>query len=168
MQARSLRPHTLVGHRQSYKSVLHHYGDTTPAWLLEAVGLFVSALNDCRYCRQHPCQGMRRLLQNDTRAFAVREALSANCPDQICNETEMAMLSYAETLTRNPGAVSEDHIAALRSAGLGEGEILELNQMVSYFDYANRVATGLGVETAGEVLGLAPVDAHDPDNWKHA
>ena len=34
---------------------------------------------------------------------------------------------------------------ALRTAGLDDRSILDLNQTVSYFAYVNRVADGLGV-----------------------
>jgi len=45
--------------------------------------------------------------------------------------------------------------------------ILELNQVVAYFNYANRTANGLGVTTVGDELGLSPGDDEDPDNWNH-
>jgi hypothetical protein len=38
---------------------------------------------------------------------------------------------------------------------------------VAYFNYANRTVLGLGITTDGEVLGLAPGDRTDPDNWTH-
>jgi uncharacterized protein YciW len=55
-------------------------------------------------------------------------------------------------------------IDALKSAGLKDGEILEINQVTAYFAYANRTVTGLGVDTAGEVLGLSPDKSED---WHH-
>lgn len=167
MQAHSLRPHTLTGHMHLYKSVLHHYGNITPQWLLEAVGLFVSSMNGCTYCMKHHFQGMRRSLEDDARAFAIRDAIEADRLHKVFDEMEMVMMSYAETLTRKPSTVSERHIATLRGVGLDDAEILELNQVISYFNYANRVASGLGVDTDSEVLGLAPADIDDPDNWNH-
>jgi uncharacterized protein YciW len=56
----------------------------------------------------------------------------------------------------------------MREAGLDDGMILEVNQVVAYFAYANRTVLGLGVSHAGEVLGLSPGDSDDPDNWTHA
>ena len=46
--------------------------------------------------------------------------------------------------------------------------ILELNQVTSYFNYANRTVLGLGVSTEGDELGLSPGDSDDPKNWHHA
>ena len=42
---------------------------------------------------------------------------------------------------------------ALRSAGWTDGEILEINQIVGYFNYVNRLLNGLGVTTEGDVVG---------------
>ncbi len=76
-------------------------------------------------------------------------------------------MHYAKLLTQTPAAVEEEQIKALREAGLDDGEILEINQVISYFTYANRTVLGLGVTTAGDKLGLAPSDTDDPDNWQH-
>ena len=49
-----------------------------------------------------------------------------------------------------------------------DGEILEINQVCSYFAYANRTVLGLGVITKGDILGLSPNESDDPDNWSHS
>jgi alkylhydroperoxidase family enzyme len=76
-------------------------------------------------------------------------------------------MRYAERLTNEPAALGEAHIEALRAAGLDDGQILEANQVIAYFAYANRTVLGLGVTTGGEVLGLSPANAGDPDDWRH-
>ena len=55
------------------------------------------------------------------------------------------MLDYADKLTRTPGAMCEDDVISLRAHGLGDRDILDVNQVVAYFAYVNRVADGLGV-----------------------
>ena len=52
-------------------------------------------------------------------------------------------------------------------AGMDDGMISEVNQVVSYFAYANRTVLGLGVSTDGGVLGLSPGDNDYPGNWSH-
>lgn len=59
-------------------------------------------------------------------------------------------------------------MTALRDAGLNDGEILEINQVASYFAYVNRTVLGLGVTTAGDVLGLSPGELADASNWRHS
>ncbi len=56
------------------------------------------------------------------------------------------MLDYAVLLTESPSTVSRDEIAYLKEEGLSDEDILDLNQVVSYFNYVNRVAEGLGVK----------------------
>lgn len=167
MAVHSLRPHTMEGHMALYKYVLHHSANTLPKWFLEAVGLYVSLLNKCAYCAEHHFAGMARLIGDETRAGAVRQALQADDPAAAFDGAELAALTYARTLTLAPDTLGEADIQSLRAAGLSDGEILELNQVSAYFAYANRTVLGLGVNTDGEVLGLSPGDNADPDNWSH-
>ncbi len=167
MMAHSLRPHTMEGHMYIYKYVLHHSGNRLPKWLLEALGVYTSLLNGCGYCVEHHFQGMRRLLADDGRAAAIRAALEAEAPEGAFDGRELAMMRYAAALTRAPRAIDAGMIDGLRADGLDDGEILEVNQVVSYFAYANRTVLGLGVSTDGDILGLSPNDSGDPGNWSH-
>lgn len=56
------------------------------------------------------------------------------------------MLDYAVKLTRDPGGVTADDVDALRAAGFGDRAILDICQVVAYYNYVNRLADGLGVE----------------------
>ncbi len=167
MKVHSLRPHTMAGHMALYKNVLHHTGNRVPKWFLETLGVYVSLLNECDYCVAHHFAGLRRLLGDDARANAIRKALERNVFEGAFDARERAMLRYAERLTRHPPAVDASVIDSLRGVGLTDGEILEVNQVVSYFAYANRTVLGLGVTTDGDVLGLSPGDASDEANWHH-
>jgi uncharacterized peroxidase-related enzyme len=59
---------------------------------------------------------------------------------------QRAMLDYSVKLTESPGKMSEDDLAPLREAGFDDRAILDINQIVGYFAFANRLADGLGVE----------------------
>ena len=59
---------------------------------------------------------------------------------------DAAMLDYAVKLTRHPGAMDESDVEALRAAGFGDRAILDICQIVAYYNYVNRLADGLGVE----------------------
>jgi uncharacterized peroxidase-related enzyme len=56
------------------------------------------------------------------------------------------MLEYAEQLTTHPTGTGSEHIEKLRHVGLSDRDILDLNEVVAYFNYVNRIAEGLGVE----------------------
>jgi uncharacterized peroxidase-related enzyme len=167
LTAHSLRPHSLEGHMALYKYVLHHSGNRVPKHLLETLGVYVSLLNGCDYCVDHHFAGLKRLLKDDRRADAIRAALDNDRPQQALEGRELAMARYARKLTRDPADMVEDDVKALRAAGLDDGEILEVNQVVAYFAYANRTVQGLGVTTDGDILGLSPNDSSDAENWSH-
>lgn len=167
LRLHSLRPHTLEGHLALYKSTLHHVGNRLPDWLLEAVGVYVSLLNGCDYCLKHHFERLRRLLANDNRAGAMRRALEAGDLEAGFGPRDVEILRYAGRLTEDPASVTQDDVERLRTAGLEDGEILEVNQVTAYFAYANRTVQGLGGTTEGEVLGLAPDASDDPGDWEH-
>lgn len=56
------------------------------------------------------------------------------------------MLDYAVKLTRDPGTMAAADAEALRGAGFDDRGILDICQIVAYYNYVNRLADGLGVE----------------------
>lgn len=56
------------------------------------------------------------------------------------------MIEYALKLTREPGAMTGPDVEPLRAAGFDDPGILDICQVVSYYNYVNRLADGLGVE----------------------
>lgn len=61
------------------------------------------------------------------------------------DERRMAMLEYAEKLTSSPGRMAATDVEALREAGFGDRDVLDICEVVSYYAYVNRIADGLGV-----------------------
>ncbi len=167
MLAHSLRPHSLQGHMTLYKYVLHHPRNTLSKAYLEAIGVYVSSLNNCNYCVEHHFAGMARLLDDASRAKIIRQALQDRRPENAFEGGELAGLNYASKLTLTADQVIEADIEALRTAGLDDGQILEINQVTAYFGYANRMVLGLGIDTIDDIIGLSPGDSTDPDNWSH-
>ena len=168
MLAHSLRPHTMQGHMTLYKYVLHHPRNTLPKAYLEAIGVYVSLLNECDYCFDHHFAGMSRLLDDSARSEAIRQALQSRRPEDAFEGAELAGLAYAAKLTTDAATITRDDVVELREAGFDDGQILELNQVTAYFGYANRTVLGLGVDTRGDIIGLSPGDTTDPDNWSHS
>lgn len=163
----SLRPHTLVGHMTLYKSVLHNSNNTLPKWYLEAIGVYVSLLNNCEYCVLHHSEGLRRLLNDDKKYHAIIGAIQNEALSSFFGKKYLSGLIYAKDLTINTINVLEENIIELKNAGFTEGQILEINQVSSYFNYVNRTVLGLGVSVKGDILGLSPQDGEDPRNWNH-
>jgi len=167
LKSHSLRPHTLEGHMVMYKNVLHNFNNKLSRYIMEALGLFVSLLNGCSYCVEHHYQGMKKELNDDSRAGVIRVSLENGEPNRIFTGKYLQLMEYAEILTNSPYDIDENIITNLRESGCTDGEILEANQVISYFNYANRTVLGLGVNTDGDILGLSPNDTDDPENWGH-
>jgi uncharacterized peroxidase-related enzyme len=69
---------------------------------------------------------------------------------------DAAIARYVDKVTLRPGEMTEADIDALRSAGLGDLEILDANNQCAHLNYTNRVANGLGLlhEAANEERSL--------------
>ena len=76
---------------------------------------------------------------------ALAEAVASGRFEEL-DERTAALCRYALKLTIEPWAMSEADLAPLRELGLSDRDIVDANQVVSYFNYVNRVADGLGVE----------------------
>ena len=153
MKAHSLRPHTMQGHIALYRSVLHHPDITLPLWFLEVVASYTSIKNNCEYSLTHHFMNARRLLNDEQRADEIYAALQGGEPQQAFSGKELALLNYAAKLTVHVGSMEKNDIDILRAANCDDGEILEVNQVVAYFNYSNRLLNGLGVTTEGDSVG---------------
>ena len=80
------------------------------------------------------------------------------CPETVFDGHELALLRYAEKLTLRPGEMVEADVQELRDNGLDDGQILEANQIIGYFNYVNRCLNGLGVSTENDVVGYYASD----------
>ncbi len=165
--AHSLRPHTLEGHMRLYKNVLHHNANQLPKSQLEALGVFVSLLNQCDYCVEHHYQGYRRLIEDDQKAEKVLTAMHAGNLGLVFDNNEVSLFDYAKKLTLNPSSVSKADFKKMKSAGFDDSDILEANQVIGYFNYANRTVLGLGVELEEKDIGLSPNDNDNEENRGH-
>lgn len=169
MMMHSLRPHSMEAHMTMYKYVLHHTGNSIPKWFLETLGVWVSRLNDCDYCVEHHFSGLTRLLSDEAKSAGIRKAIEARNIDLApLNDAQKVAMEYARQVTRDPGGMQEHIVHQLRDAGYSDGEILEINQVTAYFNYANRTVLGLGCSIEGDIVGLSPNKNDDPDDWSHS
>jgi len=153
MRVHSLRPNTMRGHVILYRAALHDDANTLPMWLQETISSYVSILNRCDYSLANHWANARHLMHDDARADAVEAALGRRQPEAVFDGRELALLRYAEKLTLTPGEMVEADVLELRANGLDDGEILEANQIIGYFNYVNRLLNGLGVATSGDIVG---------------
>jgi len=158
MRVHSLRPNTMHGHVTLYRACLHDDSNTIPMWFQEVISSYVSTLNRCPYSYANHWSNARHLIGDDTRADAIEAALQAHRPEDAFDGQELEALRHTAKLTVSPGDMTKVDVEALRQSGWDDGEILEINQIVGYFNYVNRLLNGLGVTTDGDVVGYYAED----------
>lgn len=154
MRVHSLRPNTMKGHVTLYRAALHDDTNTIPMWFQETISSYVSILNDCHYSYANHWKNAAHLIQDSIKAKDVEIALNAKNPESYFVGAELAMLEYTEKLTLKPGEMVETDVITLRENGVDDGQVLELNQIIGYFNYVNRLLNGLGVTTSGDTVGF--------------
>ncbi len=80
---------------------------------------------------------------------ALVEQVKTDWRQAHLEQADRAMLAYVEKLTLTPWEMVEADVVALRQAGFSDADILDINQVTSYYAYVNRLADGLGVELEG-------------------
>lgn len=62
-----------------------------------------------------------------------------------------ALCEFARKVTRAPADVQPADLDALRAYGLTDRDILDTVEVISYFNYINRVADALGIDPEPEM-----------------
>jgi uncharacterized peroxidase-related enzyme len=110
----------------------------------QAAALVASVLNSTEHC----ASGLRLKLGDLGAPPDVVAAVERDPADVETGDARFdAICAYAATLTRDPGATTAAHLDDLRRLGLSDLDLLDLNNIVAYYCYINRVATGLGLRT---------------------
>ena len=69
------------------------------------------------------------------------------------DDETLALLEYADKLTRTPGAMQPHDVERLRAGGWDDRAIHDAAQVIAYFNYINRIADGLGVDPEPDTTG---------------
>jgi uncharacterized peroxidase-related enzyme len=135
-QLGSLYPELVMERLRLYKVVEAAPSSLTP--LERRVAAYVtSTVNETPHCASGLVHRLADL------GVPVQELAAARERDRRLD----AIARYAEKLTRDPQRMGEDDVQSLREVGLDDLDILDLNNIVAYFNYINRVANGLGLKT---------------------
>ena len=153
MRVHSLRPSTMNGHVVLYRACLHDDKNTISMWFQEVISSYVSILNNCSYSFSNHWSNARHLIADDKKADLIGAAFKSRSLQDVFDGAELEMLNYAEKLTLRPNEMRKTDVDLLKSAGISDGEILEVNQIIGYFNYVNRLLNGLGVTTDGDIVG---------------
>lgn len=145
MKIHSLQPDTMLKHLDLYKSIVFGKSNLSRE-LKEMIAVVVSVCNKCEYCVNHHAEALnfywkdKTNLENFIRDFRSVETSQMN----------KLLLAYAEQLTLSPEKISQSAINLLKDSGWTDEDVLSANLVVSYFNFVNRIALGLGVEFSEE------------------
>ena len=149
MQIHSLDPKSMKHHLDMYLSIMFNTS-TLNREERELIAVVVSALNNCSYCLNHHAEALNTYWKDDAKInMLISDYKAIDFPIRT-----LAILNYSEKLTLTPGLVNEFDVQNLRIHNISDEDILNINLVVSYFNFVNRIANGLGVEfTEDEVKG---------------
>ena len=139
----SLYPAIVEERLRLYRTVEHCPSQLTPIER-QSAALVTSRLNGTDHC----ASGLRLKLESLGLATEVLDAIDADPANVDSGGGRFdAICAYAAKLTVSPDAVVEDDLDPLREHGLSDLDILDLNNMVAYYAYINRVVMGLGLRS---------------------
>ncbi|MCY4666231.1 MAG: peroxidase-related enzyme [Acidimicrobiaceae bacterium] len=139
----SLYPPIVEERLRLYRTVEHCPSQLT-AIERQSAALVTSRLNGTDHC----ASGLRLKLESLGLATEVLDTIDADPARVQSGDGRFdAICTYAAKLTQSPEVVTEDDLVALREHGLSDLDILDLNNMVAYYAYINRVVMGLGLRS---------------------
>lgn len=141
LRAQSLDPKALRAHLDLYMATVFGKGGLSRREA-ELLAVAVSAANGDTYCVTHHAEALDRYAKDP----AWVKTVATDASKAKLNEREAALVHYALGLTKTPGKGQKEAVAALRARGFTDEQILQANQVVSYFNFVNRLSLGLGVE----------------------
>lgn len=139
-KVQSLHPESIGAHLALYQEV--HFGEGPLSRReRELVATVVSRANDCAYCLTHFADAFGRHAKEP----GLQMLIATDYTKADLSKRERAIADHAVKLTRTPGEATPDDVEVLRRAGLDDRAIVDLTLLVAYFNFVNRVASGLGV-----------------------
>ena len=141
----SLNPKSIVNHMDFYLTLLYGQSPLKRAWR-EMIAVVVSKANDCEYCQIHHLEALNHFWKDDSRA----NSFMIDYKSVDLSETEQLLCEYAQLHTKFPGEDKSEIIEKLKKNGLDDRGILDATLIIGYFNFVNRIVTGLGVEVEPE------------------
>jgi uncharacterized peroxidase-related enzyme len=110
----------------------------------QSAALVTSTINGTDHC----ASGLRLKLASLGLADGVIAAITADPTSVHTGDARFdTILAHAAKLTARPTEMNEADVDALRAVGLSDLDVLDLNNMVAYYNYINRVVMGLGLRS---------------------
>jgi uncharacterized peroxidase-related enzyme len=141
MRIHSLNPDLMKKHLDLYISIMFGKSDLSRSDR-ELIAVVVSSINNCNYCVNHHTEALSHYWKDKDKI----DSLIKDFKSVDFSEKTLAMLKYVYKLTKSPYDISKKDIDKLRENNFSDSSILDINLIVSYFNFVNRIVLGLGVE----------------------
>ncbi len=147
LKVHSLNAEALSDHLDLYMTIMFAKSGLSRAER-EAIGVVVSASNDCAYCVNHHAEALRRYIKDEETLALLSSADGLETLEPRLSH----IVQHAEKLTTAPAAMTESDLDELRATGLSDRDILDITLITAYFNFVNRIAQGLGVAFSDEEI----------------
>ena len=108
----------------------------------ELLAVITSISNECEYwIRAHLYD-----LRSETKDQKLVDEIAKDWKISSLANEQIALCNFAEKLTLKPGEITQLDYKELQKNNFDDKAISEIVQVISYFNYINRVADGLGLE----------------------
>lgn len=138
----SLNPDTIQSHMALYLDIMFSASPLNRA-TRELIAVIVSRTNNCEYCVAHHAAALQNYWKDEERIQSLIEGKDS----EVLGAEELSISQFARQLTMNPSAqIIDSKIQRLKSMGFSDRAILDMNLVISYFNFVNRMVLGLGLE----------------------
>ncbi|OLS21062.1 MAG: hypothetical protein HeimC2_33260 [Candidatus Heimdallarchaeota archaeon LC_2] len=136
--SQSLHPKAMMAHLDLYMVIMY---DKSPLSRIqrELIGAVVSYFNKCSYCILHHYEALK---SNWKEAPSIEELIGG----QGLNLKDKMLVKYCSKLTKSPSEVVEEDYRNLIRVGFDDRAVLDINLIIGYFNFVNRLVLGIGVE----------------------
>jgi uncharacterized peroxidase-related enzyme len=115
----------------------------------EMIAVVVSQANGCDYCVRHHIEALRHFWRDP----GLLRAMERDFRTAELQEADAALCEYSWKLSYQPGTVDDDDLRSMRRAGLDDRAILDATLAVAYFNFVNRIVSGLDVKLEADPGG---------------
>lgn len=137
-QSQSLHPKAMMAHLDLYMAIM--YSDSPLSRIQpELMGAVVSYFNNCEYCILHYYEALQSNWEDAPSFQELVNGVGLENKDKV-------LVKYCQKLTKNPNAIDEDDYNSLVQVGFDDRAVLDINLIIGYFNFVNRLVLGTGVE----------------------
>lgn len=147
-------PAPMVSADRFYRDIMHAPDAPLPMWLAELLSVDVALQNNCEYAARHHGENFVDLFEDREKALRIVETLKTETLNSAdIDARTRCLLEFGRKLSKQPEAMVESDIKALRSNGFDDTEISQAIQVTASFAYWTRFINAVGLTLGSEKIG---------------